>query len=139
LQGSSLIIHAGDIGKQQVLEALQKIAPVIAVRGNVDKGAWAQSFPLSEVVEVGDVRFYVIHNLLDLEIEPAAAGFQSVIFGHSHQPSIETRDGALFLNPGSAGPRRFELPVSVAVIEVMGQELRPRLINLQVPPRPSGP
>jgi len=131
LKGSSFIIHAGDIGKPEVLESLQEIAPVFAVRGNVDKGAWAETLPTSQTVEVGQIWLYVIHDLAELDIEPGAAGFSAVIYGHSHRPSLETRKGIMFLNPGSAGPRRFRLPVSVAVIEVTGMKLRPQLIELQ--------
>lgn len=132
LKGSSLIIHAGDIGKPEILEALQEIAPVIAVRGNVDKGPWAQALPASQVVEVGQHWLYVIHDLGDLDLQPGTAGFGAVIFGHSHQPSLETRNGVLYLNPGSAGPRRFRLPVSLALIELQGKLLRPQLIELQI-------
>jgi putative phosphoesterase len=132
LQGASLIIHAGDIGAPEILESLQEIAPVVAVRGNIDKGSWGQSFPASQVVEVGQVQFYVIHNIDDLDIDPGAAGFSAVIFGHSHKPSLEMRNGVLFLNPGSAGPRRFKLPVSVAIIEVQGELLKPQLIELTI-------
>jgi putative phosphoesterase len=132
LNSSSLIIHAGDIGQPEVLEALKRIAPVVAVRGNVDKGSWGQSLPLSEVVEFGQTWLYVIHELSTLDLDPHAAGFSAVIFGHSHQPSIETRNGVIFLNPGSAGPRRFELPVSVAIIEVKENVLKPQLIELTI-------
>ena len=130
LKGSSLIIHAGDSGKPEVLEALNGIAPVIAVRGNIDKGSWSQSLPFSEVVGIGQSWLYVIHELSNLDLDPRAAGFAAVIFGHSHQPSIETRDGVIFLNPGSAGPRRFKLPISVAIIEVKENILAPKLIEL---------
>lgn len=132
LKGSDLIIHAGDVGKPEILETLQKIAPVFAVRGNVDTGNWAEVLPQTQAVEVGQTWIYVIHDPFDLDIEPGAAGFSAVIFGHSHQPSLETRKGVMFLNPGSAGPRRFRLPVSVAVIEVRGLKLRPQLIELEI-------
>lgn len=132
LKGSSLILHAGDIGKPEILEALQQIAPVIAVRGNADKGTWAQALPSSQVVQVGQHWLYVIHDLGDLDLQPGAAGFGAVIFGHSHQPALETRNGVTYLNPGSAGPRRFRLPVSLAVIEVQGKLLRPQLVELQI-------
>src|SRR5262245_61416804 len=123
LQGSTLIVHAGDVGGADVLEPLRAIAPTIAVRGNVDRGDWAESLPLSEVVGVGDIRLYVLHQLAALDLDPKAAGFAAVIFGHSHQPSSEMRDGVLFLNPGSAGPRRFTLPVSIARLRIAGRTL----------------
>ena len=132
LKGSDLIIHAGDIGKPEVLEGLKNIAPVFAVRGNVDKGLWTESLTLSDVVEAGQTRLYVIHEISNLDLDPRAAGFDAVIFGHSHQPSIETRNGVMFINPGSAGPRRFQLPLSVAIIEVKENVLKPRLIELTV-------
>lgn len=131
LKGSRLIIHAGDIGKPEILGTLQEIAPVVAVRGNVDKGAWAQALPTTQALEVGQAWLYVIHDLAGLDLQPGAAGFGAVIFGHSHQPSVEMRNGVLYLNPGSAGPRRFRLPVSLALIEVQGKLLRPHLIELQ--------
>jgi putative phosphoesterase len=130
LKGSSLIIHAGDVGKPGVLEELKRIAPVIAVRGNVDTAPWCQSLPLTEAVEVGQNWIYVLHEVSRLDIDPVAAGFRCVIFGHSHDPSIETSNGTIFLNPGSAGPRRFRLPVSVATINVEGDTLKPQLIEL---------
>jgi putative phosphoesterase len=132
LKGSNLIIHAGDVGKPEVLKALKQIAPVVAIRGNIDKGAWCQSMPLTETVEIGKIRFYVLHKLAGLDLDPAAAGFTCVIYGDSHQPSLETRNGVIFLNPGSAGPRRFKLPVSVAMIEVHGNTIKPKLIELTI-------
>lgn len=132
LKGSNLIVHAGDAGKPEVLEALQELAPVVAVRGNVDKGVWSQTLPLSQAIEVGQTWLYVLHDLFELDIDPGAAGFSAVIFGHSHRPSLETRKGVMYLNPGSAGPRRFHLPVSLAVIELTGKNLRPQLIELNI-------
>ncbi|TAJ85783.1 metallophosphoesterase, partial [bacterium] len=120
LQGSDLIIHAGDIGKPEVIEALKSIAPVVAIRGNNDKGRWARRFPETAVVEVGKIRIYIIHNVKELEIDPSAAGFRVVISGHSHRPSAVERDGVLFVNPGSAGPRRFKLPIAIARLRVRG-------------------
>jgi len=134
LKGSSLIIHAGDVGEPEVLEALKRIAPVVTVRGNVDQEPWCQSLPLTEAVEVGQMWIYVLHELSNLDIDPITAGFGCVIFGHSHQPSMETRNGIIFLNPGSAGPRRFNLPVCVAVIGVEENILKPQLIELTVNP-----
>ena len=132
LKGSSLIIHAGDIGEPEILETLKLVAPVVAVRGNIDQGLWCQSLPYSETVEIGEKRLYVIHDLSDLDLEPSTAGLSGLIFGHSHQPSIGTRNGVIFLNPGSAGPRRFKLPICVAMIEIKGDVLKPRLIELTI-------
>src|SRR5262245_24750745 len=109
LRGCDLIIHAGDVGDANVLEVLRAIAPVVAVRGNNDKGAWAEALPTTEVVEVGDLYIYVLHELSELDLDPKGAGFAVVISGHSHRPSGERRNGVLYLNPGSAGPRRFTL------------------------------
>lgn len=131
LQGSQLIVHAGDVGKPQILTALEAVAPVLAVRGNIDTGEWANELPFTRTIEVPGTRLYVIHNLDELNIDPGAAGFQGVISGHSHHPSIEWREGIMYLNPGSAGPRRFNLPVMVAKIEVIGKKLVPELIELK--------
>jgi uncharacterized protein len=132
LRGSKAIIHAGDIGKPEVLERLREIAPVHAVRGNVDWGDWAKALPVSEVVEVEGLFLYVLHDLNELDLDPKAAGFRAVIFGHSHKPHLEERQGILFLNPGSAGPRRFKLPVSLARLELEGGALQARLTTLDV-------
>ena len=113
LAGVELIIHAGDIGNPQILEALAQIAPVHAVRGNTDRADWAADLPHTRVVEVGGLLIYVLHELFTLDLDPAAAGFAAVIFGHSHSPHMERKNGVLYLNPGSAGPRRFTLPVSL--------------------------
>lgn len=131
LRGVDLVIHAGDIGDQSVLDALGEIAPVKAVRGNIDRGAWAERLPLTEVVEVESALIYVIHEIGQLDLDPAAAGFHAVISGHSHKPSCETRDGVLFLNPGSAGPRRFTLPVALALLRVSGTDLEALEVRLQ--------
>src|SRR5437868_5509099 len=112
LRDSNLIIHAGDVGKPAVLDALSAIAPTHAVRGNVDTSDWAQGLPPTQHIRVGEHILFVLHNIAELDLDPAAAGFAAVIFGHSHMPAIETRQGVLFLNPGSAGPRRFKLPVA---------------------------
>lgn len=129
LQGSELIIHAGDIGSREVLDELAKIAPVFAVRGNNDRDEWAHALPLTDVVEVGDRLVYLLHDIADLDIDPAAAGMAAVITGHSHKPVAETRDGVLFLNPGSAGPRRFKLPITVARLEV-GARIESEIVHL---------
>lgn len=131
LRGSHLIVHAGDVGREGVLAALEEIAPVLAVRGNVDQDAWAGRLPFSRVVGVNDVRLYVVHDLYTAEIDMATAGreYSAVISGHSHKPSIEICNGVLFLNPGSAGPRRFHLPVTLAVIDVDDGVLRPAIVT----------
>jgi putative phosphoesterase len=114
LRGSRHILHAGDIGDPAVLEALARIAPVTAVRGNNDKGPWAKRLRETELLEIAHTRIYVIHDLSQLELDPAAAGIHVVVAGHSHRPAKDRRDGVLYVNPGSAGPRRFKLPVTVA-------------------------
>ena len=118
LRRSDHIIHAGDIGAPEIIPALEQIAPVTAVRGNVDKAAWARRFPETEVVELGGVHIYVIHDLHALDLDPKAGGFAAVISGHSHQAKQETKNGVLYFNPGSAGPRRFNLPVTVGRLEI---------------------
>jgi putative phosphoesterase len=132
LQGCELIIHAGDIGSPEVLDRLREIAPVHAVRGNNDRDAWAGSLPLTEVVELGGVYAYLLHDIADLDIDPAAAGMAAVITGHSHKPVAELRDGVLYLNPGSAGPRRFKLPITVARLRVTDGQLKPEIVRLEV-------
>ncbi len=132
LQDSDLIIHAGDIGSPEILPALQRIAPVHAVRGNVDTAAWARDLPETTVVEAGEVLIYVLHDVNTLDLKPKSAGFAAVISGHSHRPAEEWRDGVLYFNPGSAGPRRFRLPVSVGRIRVNGLKLKAELITLNV-------
>ena len=132
LRGSELIVHAGDVGKADVLDALRAIAPTVAVRGNVDTGDLAATLPETEVVEVGRTHLYVLHDLSQLDLDPRAAGFAAVIFGHSHRPTAETRDGVLYLNPGSAGPRRFSLPVAVARLLVAGERLSHEIVELRI-------
>ena len=132
LRGSKLIVHAGDVGNAEVLERLRAIAPTVAVRGNVDGGAWATALPVTDVVEVGRLRLYVLHELSGLDLDPKAAGFAAVISGHTHRPSAEVRNGVLYLNPGSAGPRRFSLPVAVAKLQVVGVSLSHEILELLV-------
>ena len=132
LEGCELIIHAGDVGKAEVLEGLRKIAPVIAVRGNVDHGPVVRDLPVTEVVTAGEAQLYVLHDLGQLDLDPAAAGFQAVISGHSHRAKVERREGVLYLNPGSAGPRRFTLPVSLALLRVNGKDLEAEIVYLDV-------
>ena len=131
LCGVERIIHAGDVGDPAILDELEAIAPVVAVRGNVDRGAWANTLPMTEVVDVGGILLYVLHDLHALDLTPSAAGFAAVISGHSHQPVIETRNGVLYINPGSAGPRRFTLPVTLAKLTVGAGGLRAELIHLE--------
>ena len=130
LQGSALIIHAGDIGTPDVLSALAAIAPVVAVRGNNDRGAWAEALPETVTVEVGAYRLYVLHDVKSLALDPQAAGLHAVIAGHSHRPLVVERQGVLFVNPGSAGRRRFKLPVTVARLSTAAQTLQAELITL---------
>jgi putative phosphoesterase len=129
LEGANLIIHAGDIGKPEVLEALRAFAPVIAVRGNMDWGPWARALPETQVVEIDKMSLYVIHDADELDLEPASAGFRAVIYGHTHEASIDERNGVLFLNPGSAGPLRS--PASVALVRVRGMSIDAQLVVLK--------
>ena len=130
LQGSDLLIHAGDIGKPEVLTALKKIAPVIAIKGNNDTGSWARKLPDTRKVAMGTLRLYVIHNLQELSFDPAARGFRVVISGHSHKPAIQTKGDVLFVNPGSAGPRRFKLPICVGRLVVQDNTIDTEIIEL---------
>jgi uncharacterized protein len=129
LQGSDLIIHAGDMGSETIIPELEKIAPVYAVRGNVDNGAWAYRFPLTNAVHVEQVFIYIYHGHLELDIAPDKQ-FQVVISGHTHEPLIEKRNGVLYLNPGSAGHKRFSLPISMALLQVDGANLTAKLVTL---------
>ena len=134
LRGVDLVVHAGDIGAPDVLEALREVAPVVAVRGNNDRGTWARAIPERVTHTVGKHRLHVLHDVKGLALDPAAAGVDVVIAGHSHKPSTVERDGVLFLNPGSAGPRRFTLPISVATLTLGAGRPRARLITLDVAP-----
>jgi putative phosphoesterase len=118
LRGAELILHAGDVGKAEILETLRKLAPVVAVRGNVDTQEWARSLPATAVAEAGAIRIHVLHDVKQLDLDPVAAGFQIVVSGHSHQPGKNERNGVWYINPGSAGPRRFQLPVTIAFLNV---------------------
>jgi len=133
LRGSDLIIHAGDVGAPGLLEALARIAPVVAVRGNVDTGSWAGALPATEVVEVAGRHLYVLHQLEHLDLDPSAAGIAAVIYGHSHKPSAEDRRGVLYLNPGSAGPRRFTLPITLVRLRVGDGGVEPEFVSLETP------
>jgi uncharacterized protein len=130
LRGSDYIIHAGDIGDPAILEALAKIAPVTAVRGNVDREAWAKRIPATNVLEVGSLSIHVLHNLAELDLKPEAAGFAAVIYGHSHVPKQERRSGVLYFNPGSAGPRRFNLPITAGRIVIQQDKISAEIIEL---------
>jgi uncharacterized protein len=131
LSGVDMILHAGDIGNSAVLDELREIAPVVAVRGNNDKGEWAESLPDWEVVEIGAVSIYMLHDLKEIDISPAGT-FGVVISGHSHKPAVEERRGVLYVNPGSAGPRRFSLPVSLAHLRIEGGKVTAELTELSV-------
>jgi len=130
LRGSDHIIHAGDVGAPEVLEELARIAPLTAIRGNVDKGAWARTLLETEVVELGGILIYVLHDLGQLDLKPEAAGFAAVISGHSHVPKQEMRNGVLYFNPGSAGPRRFKLPVCVGRLVVEAGKIREEIVRI---------
>ena len=132
LQGSDLIIHAGDVGKPEIIDRLNAIAPTHAVRGNVDTQSWARTLPDTRVVEAGELRIFVLHIRAELVVDPVIAGHAVVIFGHSHTPSIETRNGVLWLNPGSAGPRRFNLPITVARMRISGRQIEPAIVELEM-------
>jgi putative phosphoesterase len=132
LAGVAHIVHAGDVCDARVLSELADIAPVTAVRGNNDRGAWARELQATALVEIGGVSLYVLHDLAELDIDPRAAGVQAVIYGHSHQPRIDERDGVLFINPGSAGPRRFKLPISMGFLEITAGIVTARLQTLQI-------
>lgn len=137
LQGSELILHAGDIGKPEILDALSHIAPVRAIRGNNDDQEWASHLPECEIITVDDVQVYMLHDVKQMKIDPVRAGHDVVISGHSHKPMVEERDGVLFLNPGSAGPRRFKLPVSIATLKVDGEQVSAEIIELEIAPNKS--
>jgi putative phosphoesterase len=130
LAGSDFIIHAGDVGDSAILPALAKIAPVSAIRGNIDTQPWAKLLPATDVLEIGDVSIYIVHNLAHLDLKPQAAGFAAVIYGHSHKPMQEMKNGVLYFNPGSAGPRRFRLPITVGRLKLSGREISAEIIEI---------
>ena len=130
LAGADHIIHAGDIGAPEVIEGLRRIAPITAIRGNIDVGEWAKDYPDSELVVLGGRSLYVLHNLKEIKLDPAGSGFDVIISGHSHRPRIETKTGVLYLNPGSAGPRRFKLPIAVAILVLSDQAILPRILEI---------
>jgi putative phosphoesterase len=130
LRGSDLIIHAGDVGNSEVLDRLRGVAPTFAVRGNNDKGVWAAKLPLTVDIKVGEIRVHVVHEIAHFDAERKAAGISIVVSGHSHRPSAARRDGILYLNPGSAGPRRFTLPIAVARLNISGRRVRSKIVHL---------
>jgi putative phosphoesterase len=139
LQGCDSIIHCGDICERRVIDELSRIAPVAAVRGNNDRGDWARALPDSELLRIGEIFIYAIHDLSLIDIDPKTSGVSVVLCGHSHKPHIEQRDGVTYLNPGSAGPRRFKLPISVAELIVKGAEFTARIAELESPDPGSRP
>ena len=132
LEGVSHIVHAGDIGTAEILTQLGAIAPVTAIRGNNDKGTWARGIAEHEVVEIAGKSIYVLHDLKDLDLDPVASGFAVVVTGHSHKPLITTRNDVLYVNPGSAGPRRFTLPISIAMLEIAGDAIHAEIRELKL-------
>lgn len=132
LRGATRILHAGDVGDPGILDDLAELAPVAVVRGNVDRGEWATKLPLTEAVDVGGARAYMLHDVGALDLDPVAAGFALVVHGHSHRPEVRERRGVVYLNPGSAGPRRFKLPVSLARLTVADLRVRAELVTLEI-------
>jgi uncharacterized protein len=132
LRASNFIIHAGDVGAPEILTELASIAPLTAIRGNIDKAAWARELPETAVLEIGNISIYVLHDLAQLALKPEAAGFAAVVSGHSHIPKQEKRNGVLYFNPGSAGPRRFKLPINIGKFIIENGVIRAELLQLQV-------
>ncbi|MBC2714785.1 MAG: metallophosphoesterase family protein [Desulfobacteraceae bacterium] len=130
LADSDIIIHAGDIDTPDIIDTLKKIAPVFPVRGNMDRNPKGAVLPKYEIVEMDEIAIYVLHDLYQLDLDPATAGFDVVVSGHSHRPKIEYRDGVLYINPGSAGPRRFTLPISVGRLEIENGRITPKIIEI---------
>ena len=132
LRGSEHIIHAGDIGHAEIIPTLERIAPVTAIRGNIDQGPWARRFPETQVVELGGLHIYILHDLKALDLNPKVAGFAAIISGHSHQPKQEIKDGVLYFNPGSAGQRRFKLPVTLGRLEITNGRVQGKILEVQL-------
>jgi len=130
LRGSQCIIHAGDVGDPAILDKLNEIAPVTVVRGNVDTGVWSRKIPLTNVLEIDGTLIYVLHILDELDLKPEASGFAAVIYGHSHKPHSEMKNGVLYFNPGSAGPRRFDLPISLGRLSMRGAAIESEIVEL---------
>jgi putative phosphoesterase len=128
--GADLIIHAGDVGDPRILDQLEKLAPVVAVRGNIDTAIWAKRLPVTAVADAGGVKIYILHSIADLDLAPSAAGFSIVVSGHSHKPVQAQRDGVTYINPGSAGPRRFNLPITVARLDLNRRPWKADLIGV---------
>jgi uncharacterized protein len=132
LRGSDHIVHAGDIGAPEIVSALEQVAPVTAIRGNIDKQDWARRFPGTEVVELAGLHIYIIHDAQALDLDPRAAGFAAVISGHSHRPQQQLKDGVLYFNPGSAGPRRFKLPITLGRLEISQGSVKGQILNIPI-------
>jgi len=131
LSGCDHILHAGDIGDQKVLKRLELIAPVVAVRGNMDYGTWSNALPVKEMVEISGIFFYILHDLVHLDLDPTAAGIQVIVSGHTHQPKLFRKEGVVYLNPGSAGHRRSTYPISMAMIRIAGGIVDPQIIEVE--------
>lgn len=132
LQGSEYIIHAGDIGSEEIIPALEAIAPVAAIRGNIDKASWTKKYPVEDTIELENHLIYVIHDVNEINLSPAKAKISLVISGHSHKPGFKEKNGVIYLNPGSAGPRRFSLPISIATVEIATKKIIPQIHELQI-------
>jgi putative phosphoesterase len=132
LKGSDLIIHAGDVGKPEILDSLKALAPLVVVRGNIDYGNWAEALPPTAVAETPSAAFYVLHDLQQLDLNPKAAGFRIVVSGHTHKPGYNERGGVLYVNPGSSGPRRFDLPVTIARLDMRHKPWKPEFVDLSI-------
>jgi putative phosphoesterase len=130
LAGTDHIIHAGDIGAPEVIDGLRRIARTTVIRGNIDAGEWAKNYPDTELITLGGRVLYVLHNLKEIELDPAAAGIDIVVSGHSHRPNIVTKNGVLYVNPGSAGPRRFKLPIALAFLTLSNRTILPRIVEI---------
>lgn len=132
LAGCEQILHAGDVGDNEVLAQLKRIAPVLAVRGNMDHGSWSHALQVNEMVEIGGVFFYILHDLLHLDLDPSAAGIHVVVSGHTHQPELLQKDGVIYLNPGSAGHRRYDYPVSIARVHIQNRTAIPHIVEIKL-------
>lgn len=132
LKNTDLIVHAGDVCRSNILEELRKFAPVVAVKGNNDKGAWAETLPVYKMIEIDEIFIYVIHDVKELSVFPAPPGIKVLISGHSHKPSIKQDGEVLYLNPGSAGPKRFNLPISAALLKITGKRIEAEIISILV-------
>ena len=132
MEGSDFVLHGGDIGKADILDALQAIAPLTVVRGNNDRADWAREVPETARLTVGQIEVFLVHDIATLPIDPAAEGIDVVVYGHSHRPRVEYKAGVMYLNPGSAGPRRFSLPISVAELLIEGDQVTARIIELPI-------